>query len=68
MAGVRTPMGRFGGSPSRIRVDDLAAEVIRAAVRRAGLAADQVDEVFAGTVNASGEAMGNVRARCKQGR
>jgi len=60
LAGVRTPMGRFGGSLSRIRVDDLAAEVIRAAVQRAGLVADQVDEVFAGTVNASGEAMGNV--------
>ena len=53
-------MGRFGGSLSQIRVDDLAAEVIRAATARAGLPADQVDEVFAGTVNASGEAMGNL--------
>jgi acetyl-CoA C-acetyltransferase len=60
VAGVRTAMGRFGGALSRVRVDDLAAGVIRAAVQRAGLADDQVDEVFAGTVNASGEAMGNV--------
>lgn len=60
LAAVRSPMGRFGGSLSRIRVDDLAAEAIRAAVERAGLAGDQVDEVFAGTVNASGEAMGNI--------
>ncbi len=60
MAAVRTPMGRFGGSLAQIRVDDLAAEVIRAATARAGLPPGQVDEVFAGTVNASGEAMGNL--------
>ena len=53
-------MGRFGGALAGTRVDDLAAQVIRAAVQRAGLADDQVDEVIAGTVNASGEAMGNI--------
>ena len=53
-------MGRFGGALAGTRVDDLAAQVIRAAVQRAGLADDQVDEVIGGTVNASGEAMGNI--------
>jgi acetyl-CoA acetyltransferase family protein len=60
LAAVRTPVGRHGGALSQVRVDDLAAAVIRAAVDRAGLSGDQVDEVFAGTVNASGEAMGNL--------
>lgn len=60
VAAVRTPMGRFGGALAGTRVDDLAAQVIRAAVQRGGLADDQVDEVIAGTVNASGEAMGNI--------
>jgi len=53
-------MGRFAGSLSGIRPDDLAATAIRAVVDRAGVKPDQIDEVIAGTVNASGEAMGNV--------
>jgi acetyl-CoA acetyltransferase family protein len=60
LAGQRTPMGRHWGSLSEIRPDDLAAFAIRAAVNDSGLQDDAIEEVHAGIVNASGEAMGNV--------
>lgn len=59
-AAARTPMGRHGGQLAGVRVDELAALVMRAAVDRAGVAATAVELVVAGCVNASGEAMGNV--------
>jgi acetyl-CoA acyltransferase len=60
LAGRRTPMGRHWGSLSGIRPDDLAASAIRNVVDHSGLPDDAIDEVHAGIVNASGEAMGNV--------
>lgn len=60
LAGQRTPMGRHWGNLSGIRPDDLAASAIRAAVDHSGLHDDAISEVYAGIVNASGEAMGNV--------
>jgi len=43
-----------------MRVDDLAAHVVRAVVCEAKAQGDAVEEVVFGIVNASGEAMGNV--------
>lgn len=60
LAAQRTPMGRHWGSLSAIRPDDLAATAIRAAVDRSGLVESTIEEVHAGIVNASGEAMGNI--------
>lgn len=60
LAAVRTPVGRHGGALAHLRVDDLGAIAIREAVARAGIPPSAVGEVFAGTVNASGEAMGNL--------
>jgi acetyl-CoA acetyltransferase family protein len=60
LATARTPVGRHGGALSHVRVDDLAAVVIREAIARAGIGRSAVDEVYAGIVNASGEAMGNL--------
>lgn len=60
LAGARTPMGRHWGSLSGIRTDDLGALAIREVVDRSGLPGDRIDEVHAGIVNASGEAMGNI--------
>ncbi len=37
LSGVRTPVGRYGGVLSGERPDDLAALVIREAVKRAGV-------------------------------
>lgn len=57
-AAVRTPVGRVLGSLSTVRVDDLAAQVLRAVVDRVP-DPRVVEEVACGIVNASGEAMGN---------
>ena len=60
LSAVRTPMGRHRGQLAAVRVDELAAHVIRGAVDRAGIDPAEVEEVVIGCVNASGEAMGNV--------
>ncbi|MFJ8139708.1 thiolase family protein [Streptomyces sp. NPDC096013] len=53
--GARTPQGRYGGALASVRPDDLAALVVGEAVRRAGIPAEQVDEVILGAANQAGE-------------
>jgi 3-oxoadipyl-CoA thiolase len=60
IAGVRTPIGRYGGALSGVRPDDLAALAIRAAVERAGVPADQIEDVYFGAANQAGEDNRNV--------
>jgi 3-oxoadipyl-CoA thiolase len=60
VAAVRTPIGRYGGSLSGVRPDDLAALVVRAAVERAGIPGEAVDEVVLGCANQAGEDNRNV--------
>ena len=61
VAGVRTPIGRYGGALSTVRPDDLAAEVIRAVCERvAPVPLDAIDEVTLGCVNQAGEDNRNV--------
>jgi acetyl-CoA C-acetyltransferase len=60
LSAVRTPIGRIRGSLAQVRPDDLAALVIREAVRRAELDADLVEEVFMGCANQAGEDNRNV--------
>ena len=55
LGGVRTPQGRYGGALAAVRPDDLAALVVREAVRRAGVPGDAVDEVVLGAANQAGE-------------
>ena len=58
---VRTPFGRFGGALSEVRPDDLAATVLRAAVKRSpALDPAGIDEVIFGAANAAGEDNRNV--------
>ena len=57
---VRTPMGRYGGSLSGVRPDDLAALVISAVTERAGLDAADLDDVYLGCGNQAGEDNRNV--------
>jgi 3-oxoadipyl-CoA thiolase len=52
---LRTPMGGYRGSLSRIRPDDLAAHVISAAVERNGIDPARIAEVYMGAANQSGE-------------
>jgi 3-oxoadipyl-CoA thiolase len=57
---VRTPVGRYGGALSDVRPDDLAAGVIGAAVERAGVPADEIEDVWFGCANQAGEDNRNV--------
>ena len=60
IAAVRTPVGRYGGALAGIRPDDLAALVIRAAVERAGVDPDEIEDVYLGCANQAGEDNRNV--------
>jgi acetyl-CoA C-acetyltransferase len=50
VSAVRTPIGSFGGVLSTIGATHLGAAAIRGALERAGVAPDQVNEVFMGNV------------------
>jgi len=60
VSAVRTAIGNHGGSLATIRPDDLAAIVIKEAVARAGIDADQIEEVFFGCTNQAGEDNRNI--------
>ena len=58
---IRTPIGRFGGSLSAVRTDDLGAIPLKAiAERNPGLDLEAVDEVTFGCANQAGEDNRNV--------
>jgi 3-oxoadipyl-CoA thiolase len=60
-AGVRTPIGRYGGALAAVRPDDLAAHAVRALLARLpGLPAAAIDEVVLGCANQAGEDNRNV--------
>jgi acetyl-CoA C-acetyltransferase len=50
ISGCRTAVGKFGGSLKDVPSGELARIVIEEAVRRAGIPADEVDEVIMGQV------------------
>jgi acetyl-CoA C-acetyltransferase len=50
VSGCRTAIGTFGGTLSETPASDLAAHVIKEAVKRAGLQPEQVDHVILGCV------------------
>ncbi len=52
---VRTPMGRYRGVLAGVRPDDMAAQVIAAAVERTGLDPEAVSDVYWGAANQAGE-------------
>ena len=60
ISAVRTPIGRYAGSPKDVRPDDLAALVIKEAVRRANIDADSIEDVIMGCANQAGEDNRNV--------
>ncbi len=58
---VRTPIGRYGGSLSSVRPDDLLAHAIRAVMKRnPGVQPELIEDVIAGAANQSGEDNRNV--------
>ncbi|MGH2417541.1 MAG: acetyl-CoA C-acyltransferase, partial [Candidatus Limnocylindria bacterium] len=54
LSAARTPIGRFGGSLSTTPAIDLGAVAIHAAVERAGVAPEKIDEVIMGQVLQAG--------------
>ena len=61
VSAARTPLGGFQGELQSLTAPKLGAVAIAAALARAGLAADQVDEVFMGNVLPAG--LGQAPAR-----
>ncbi len=58
---IRTPIGRFGGSLSSARADDLGAIPLKALMaRNGGVDWDAVDDVIFGCANQAGEDNRNV--------
>lgn len=57
---VRTPIGRYGGSLSPVRPDDLAALVIRKLIERSGIDPMRIDDIYLGAANQAGEDNRNV--------
>ena len=55
VSGVRTPIGRFGGSLRNEPVERLGALALNEAVKRAGIEPGQVDELIAGQSYMNGE-------------
>src|SRR5215468_6961400 len=60
LSAVRTPVGRYGGALAGVRPDDLAATAIAAAVERAGVPGDEIEDVYLGCANQAGEDNRNV--------
>lgn len=61
VAFARTPMGGFQGALSGVKATDLGATAVKAAVERAGVSADKVDQIFMGCVLPAG--LGQAPAR-----
>jgi 3-oxoadipyl-CoA thiolase len=60
LSAVRTPVGRYGGALAGVRPDDLAALAISAAVERARVPPEQIEDVYFGAANQAGEDNRNV--------
>ena len=58
---VRTPIGSFGGSLAPFQAHQLGAIVVKAALERAGISPDQVDEVYLGCLLQAGQGQGPAR-------
>ena len=55
IAGARTPIGKFGGAFVEMEASELGAVAIRAAVERAGLTPEAVEQVIMGHVIQAGD-------------
>jgi len=67
VSGARTPIGKFGGSLADVPATTLGGIAIRAAVERAGVAPDQIDEVLMGQVLQAGVGQAPARQAALKG-
>ena len=64
---ARTPMGAFQGDFASLAASDLGAVAIKAAIERAGIAPDDVEEVIMGNVLPAGQGQAPGAAGLAQG-
>ena len=60
LGGQRTPVGRYGGSLSHVRTDDLLGQTMVAACEHVGVPLDRIEDITAGCVNVAHEGMGDI--------
>ncbi len=60
LGGARTAFGRYGGSLSHVRTDDLLGQAMVAACERVGVPLELIEDIAAGCVNTAHEGMGDV--------
>ncbi len=61
VGGARTPIGKFQGTLANTPAPELGAVAVRAAVERAGVGTDRVEEVLMGNVVTAGEGQAPAR-------
>jgi acetyl-CoA C-acetyltransferase len=67
VSAARTPIGKFGGSLADVPATTLGGIAIRAAVERAGVATEQIDEVLMGQVLQAGVGQAPARQAALKG-
>src|SRR3984893_7812440 len=60
LGGVRPPVGRYGGSLSHLRTDDLLGRTMIAACERVGVPLERLEDIAAGCVTTAHEGMGDI--------
>src|SRR4051794_10572887 len=66
LSGARTPIGAFMGALGEVPAPRLGGIAIKAALERAGVPADRVDEVFMGCVLPAGQGQAPARQAAHQ--
>ena len=54
LSAVRTPIGKFGGSLASLTAADMGVVAAKAAIERAGIQPDQVEETIFGSARQAG--------------
>ncbi len=67
ISACRTPMGLFGGTLKNMPAFDIGAVAVRAAVERAGLFGDQIDDVILGSCRQAGNGPNPARTASVRG-
>src|SRR5438046_2514166 len=60
LGGLRTPVGRYGGSLSHVRIDDLLGQTMVAACEHVRVPLERIEDITAGCVNVAHEGMGDI--------
>src|SRR3954465_3851612 len=60
LGGVRTPVGKYAGGLSHIRLDDLLGQTMGWGCGRVGVPLNRIEDIAAGCVNVAHEGMGDL--------